>query len=355
MTSYPTAVLNSVENFERRFKERAERKPPNDIAQDASRFDGSYKDYLNSDYWRAVRSKVMVRDKSACTICGSRDRVSVHHLHYDSVRNELQDLDSVTTLCSSCHAAEHELKTESRVGTIGSRDRILYLVSQWAKFGTHKVTEAKLASGQKLEVSIKWHQVTVNGKSFRVNPSDPLSVEQLWPYVAELFQRRQNFSSITLNVVRPDKVFYEIDGDRVGRSMTEAVLYWHNAYYLEKQRRKEALALRLEQEKIEAENLKAEIAVMKIAEAERVRASIPFIDEIGSPLWNRQIQSFLLDSPKTNPELRALWFLLKGIPEECSKLPYTEPFNNALSLGVFHGRWKRVRQGLYCSLNYMGS
>jgi len=353
MTSYPTARLNSVQRFEATFRSRnASRHSEQDVSLDLSRLNGSYDDYLRSAYWKAVRNKVMIRDRSTCSICGSQEGVEVHHLHYESVRNELQDLESVTTLCRGCHAAEHNLETEEKTGIPGSRDRVVYLLTQWGKFKTHHVSVSKLPPSDPLELASKWYQVQIDQQSFRVNPSDPFSVDQLWPYVAQMIQNQKNFNLINLKMTRSDKVFYEINGARVGRSMTEAILFWSNTQYLDHEKWKAECAAKREQEQIDLLQAKIDKRNEAIAEAERIRASILFIDEIGTYEWDRTIKSFLSDSPKTNPELRALWFKLKNIPEDYNKLPYTIPFNDALGRGAWRGIWRRVKQGLYCSVNY---
>ena len=53
--------------------------------------------------WRAVRARVVQRD-GACRMCGSTERLSVHHLTpaADDMAAAL-DMDNLVTLCRVCH------------------------------------------------------------------------------------------------------------------------------------------------------------------------------------------------------------------------------------------------------------
>lgn len=60
-----------------------------------------YHKYLNSPEWKAIREPALERDNYACSICGSKSNLHVHHLHYDNIGEEA--LSDLVTLCKSCH------------------------------------------------------------------------------------------------------------------------------------------------------------------------------------------------------------------------------------------------------------
>jgi 5-methylcytosine-specific restriction endonuclease McrA len=67
----------------------------------------SYKEFLQSKYWKLVRKKVLARDHNACVICKSTIKLHVHHDTYKHHYNELKHLEDLMTLCSVCHQEHH--------------------------------------------------------------------------------------------------------------------------------------------------------------------------------------------------------------------------------------------------------
>lgn len=66
-----------------------------------------YNRYIRSPEWRALRLLVLERDHHGCTDCGKRSGyLHVHHLTYERFQHE--QLEDLTTLCESCHAAVHK-------------------------------------------------------------------------------------------------------------------------------------------------------------------------------------------------------------------------------------------------------
>ncbi len=56
--------------------------------------------------WREMRRQVLKRDNKTCRLCGSRRRVSVHHIIPARFFDEPEDgniLDNLIALCTSCH------------------------------------------------------------------------------------------------------------------------------------------------------------------------------------------------------------------------------------------------------------
>lgn len=66
----------------------------------------TYRDYLHSNHWQAVRQRYYrERRKRGCDRCGNQETLHLHHRTYDRLGCELhRDLEA---LCSSCHDAAH--------------------------------------------------------------------------------------------------------------------------------------------------------------------------------------------------------------------------------------------------------
>lgn len=72
-------------------------------------FNKPYADFLKSQYWYDVRTAVLERDKNKCR-CGSLFNLQVHHTTYDNHFDEINHIEDLITLCSSCHKKEHGMK-----------------------------------------------------------------------------------------------------------------------------------------------------------------------------------------------------------------------------------------------------
>ena len=91
-------IDEQAERERKRAKKRPERLP----------FVGTYREYLDSPQWRAKRRWALRRLGRKCSVCGSRDRLHVHHKTYKNLfREKLEDLQ---ILCAGCHANTHEDK-----------------------------------------------------------------------------------------------------------------------------------------------------------------------------------------------------------------------------------------------------
>lgn len=67
----------------------------------------SYREFLNSEYWKRVRAKVLKRDNYKCVICGSKFELQVHHDSYKNHFREHLHLGDLMTLCKCCHKEHH--------------------------------------------------------------------------------------------------------------------------------------------------------------------------------------------------------------------------------------------------------
>ena len=66
----------------------------------------SYKEYLKSDMWEAIRSKKICEQKK-CLLCNHsvKDNLVIHHYDYDRDTLEGKSLDALIVLCKKCHAS----------------------------------------------------------------------------------------------------------------------------------------------------------------------------------------------------------------------------------------------------------
>lgn len=65
-----------------------------------------YSDYLESDKWKAFRTKLQTERSAACETCGEPSHV-LHHKTYARLFNELPE--DVVFLCKECHKATHDI------------------------------------------------------------------------------------------------------------------------------------------------------------------------------------------------------------------------------------------------------
>ncbi len=75
-----------------------------------------YRQHLRSDGWRARRSAYFKAHGYRCEACGIRKKITVHHLHYDTLGHE-SDKD-IVTLCWRCHRNCHEADNSGRFASL---------------------------------------------------------------------------------------------------------------------------------------------------------------------------------------------------------------------------------------------
>lgn len=66
-----------------------------------------YDTFLDSDYWKKIRSRVIKKFKYACALCNSKKNIHVHHRTYENLGKENLNLEDLIVLCSECHAKFH--------------------------------------------------------------------------------------------------------------------------------------------------------------------------------------------------------------------------------------------------------
>lgn len=67
--------------------------------------DPEYLAYLRSPQWQAKRARILTTRGHRCEVCHHAERLSLHHLSYARLYDEL-DAD-LLVVCESCHAAMH--------------------------------------------------------------------------------------------------------------------------------------------------------------------------------------------------------------------------------------------------------
>jgi 5-methylcytosine-specific restriction endonuclease McrA len=69
----------------------------------------SYRDDLLDGRWQKKRLSVMNRDDFRCRACSTTNRLTVHHLYYETGKSvwEYED-ESLVTLCQDCHNGLHK-------------------------------------------------------------------------------------------------------------------------------------------------------------------------------------------------------------------------------------------------------
>ena len=71
-----------------------------------------YPEYLESDYWQAVRLLVKATRDPVCAKCGKSTWLDIHHLTYEFRAHEHEHLDTLQILCRLCHSEAHNISSE---------------------------------------------------------------------------------------------------------------------------------------------------------------------------------------------------------------------------------------------------
>ena len=74
----------------------------------------NYKDFLNSNHWQAMRSKILKRDNNHCRICIHKIATQVHHLFYSTKHWQAERLFNLISICKDCHIKYHKQKQLSK-------------------------------------------------------------------------------------------------------------------------------------------------------------------------------------------------------------------------------------------------
>lgn len=63
----------------------------------------TYRAYLQSDLWQAIRQQVLDRAQGMCERCNKRKAHQVHHRAYDPATLKGENLNALTAACFRCH------------------------------------------------------------------------------------------------------------------------------------------------------------------------------------------------------------------------------------------------------------
>ena len=67
--------------------------------------------YLKSDEWKETRKQVLEHYDHKCALCGSSEKLNVHHLVYKDYQSGEKDrLEDLICLCENCHMWFHKVK-----------------------------------------------------------------------------------------------------------------------------------------------------------------------------------------------------------------------------------------------------
>src|SRR5215469_4234657 len=75
--------------------------------------DPAYEEFLFSKFWKRIAAKKKIRHKR-CQVCGSKQRLNVHHLVYRPNPYEVELCD-LMVLCRLCHKRVHQLSSDGKV------------------------------------------------------------------------------------------------------------------------------------------------------------------------------------------------------------------------------------------------
>ena len=61
----------------------------------------TYRMYLRSEKWQAIRLEALRYYFHRCCICGARKNLQIHHINYEHLFKET--MEDLTVLCGACH------------------------------------------------------------------------------------------------------------------------------------------------------------------------------------------------------------------------------------------------------------
>ena len=65
--------------------------------------------FLRSYEWKEIRVKALNRDNNECCLCGSHERLNVHHIGYRKFFKQHQlEMNNLVTVCTKCHWKIHK-------------------------------------------------------------------------------------------------------------------------------------------------------------------------------------------------------------------------------------------------------
>lgn len=130
---------------------RASRRPRNEskeerkarlAAKKVSRAEkiAEYNDYMASPLWKAIRERVLQRDKGLCVGCGHRAS-QVHHRNYSQSVMSGRNIKPLASLCRQCHDTIHSNEDGTRCSLHQTEANFIDLVKsfQERKVASHGI------------------------------------------------------------------------------------------------------------------------------------------------------------------------------------------------------------------------
>ena len=86
-----------------------------------------YKDYLKTKEWKLLRNEKYKKSRYTCSICGSKEKLNVHHLFY---RSDLADTkpSDLRVLCGRCHKLVHKLIKEGKIVYLNKNHNSMFAI-----------------------------------------------------------------------------------------------------------------------------------------------------------------------------------------------------------------------------------
>ena len=96
----------SEKRFEEFIKRETNYNPYFDIEECLYLRNIPYTEYLQTKHWKDIRKKALIRANHKCRMCGSKEKLQVHHNTYNNLGNERNE--DLTVLCKECHEFLHD-------------------------------------------------------------------------------------------------------------------------------------------------------------------------------------------------------------------------------------------------------
>jgi len=65
-----------------------------------------YSEYLKTGHWKRLRAAKRVEGHGQCELCGSTERLNVHHRTY--ARRGCEKMEDLILVCTACHRTHHK-------------------------------------------------------------------------------------------------------------------------------------------------------------------------------------------------------------------------------------------------------
>jgi hypothetical protein len=92
-----------------------------------------YSDKLKTWEWEEFRERQLELAEHMCWVCGTRDRLNVHHLTYHSGEPWEYSDDQVRVLCEECHRAIHVVADDIWIESLRFQPHELELILKHLK------------------------------------------------------------------------------------------------------------------------------------------------------------------------------------------------------------------------------